>query len=201
MSAAFLLLLAAPWIPLFNGTSPDGWLEVTGKPFPVQSWTIEDGCLRALVVDGGFQDIRTRAIFREFEFEFEWKIEPGGNSGVKYFIERVDEWEAPKGAGNNARGRGAEYQLVDDERNADALSGPTKVTAALYGKLPPAKHPVHHAGEWNTSRIVVSGGKVQHWLNGELVLEYEHVPRDSFLVLQNHHSATWFRNLRLRPLP
>ncbi|MBI4890093.1 MAG: DUF1080 domain-containing protein [Acidobacteria bacterium] len=201
MVAVFLFLLAAPWTPLFNGTTPDGWLEVTGRPFPARSWTIEDGSLRALVVDGGYQDIRTRETFREFEFEFEWKIEPGGNSGVKYFIERVDEWKPKAGEGNHARGRGAEYQLVDDERNADALSGPTKVTAALYGKLAPTKHPVHHAGEWNSSRIVVSGGKAQHWLNGELVLEYPHEAQDSFLVLQNHHSATWFRNLRLRRLP
>jgi hypothetical protein len=201
VTVACLFLLASPWIPLFDGSTPAGWMEVTGRQFPSKSWTIDNGSLRALVVDGGFQDIRTAATFREFEFEFEWKIEPGGNSGVKYFIEKVDEWKARAGEGNNARGRGAEYQLVDDQRNADARSHPAKCTGSLYGKLAASKPAAHPAGEWNAARIVVAGGKVQHWLNGELVLEYPRAAQDSFLVLQNHHSAAWFRNLRIRRLP
>jgi len=196
-----LFLLASPWTPLFDGSSPTGWLEVTGKPFPSKSWTIEDHCLRALAVEGGFQDIRTAESFREFEFEFEWKIEPGGNSGVKYLIEKVDEWTPRAGAGNNARGRGPEYQLVDDLHNPDALSQPAKHTASLYGKLAPLKEAARPPGEWNSSRLVVFQGKVQHWLNGELVLEYQREAKDSPIVLQNHHSAAWFRNLRLRRLP
>lgn len=197
----FLFLLASPWTPLFDGASPSGWLEVTGKPFPVKSWTVEQGCLRSLVVDGGFQDIRTAESYREFDFEFEWKIEPGGNSGVKYFLDRVDERKARTGEGNNARGRGPEYQIVDDDHNADALSRSSKRTAALYGKLPCVRQAARPAGQWNSSRIVASGGKVQHWLNGILVLEYDREPKDSPIVLQNHHSAAWFRNLRLRRLP
>lgn len=201
MIGPVLFLLAAPFTPLFDGATTSGWLEVTGKPFPSQSWIIEDHCLRTLAVEGGFQDIRTAETFREFEFEFEWKIEPGGNSGVKYLIDKVDEWKARNGAGNNARGRGPEYQLVDDQNNKDALSHPAKITAALYGKLPPTKSAAHHPGNWNSSRIVVASGKVQHWLNGQLVLEYLKEAKDSPIVLQNHHSAAWFRNLRIRRLP
>lgn len=200
-SVLLFLLLATPWTPLFDGASSSGWLEVTGRPFPVKSWDIQDGCLHTRVVEGGFQDIRTAETYRDFEFEFEWKIEPGGNSGVKYFIEKVDEWKAKTGEGNNARGRGPEYQLVDDDHNADALSHPSKRTAALYGKLACTRQAARPAGEWNTSRIVAQGGKVQHWLNGVLVLEYEHDAKDSPIVLQNHHSAAWFRNLRIRRLP
>jgi hypothetical protein len=197
----FLLLLASPWTPLFDGATPSGWLQVDGKPFPSKSWAIEDHCLKALTVDGGYQDIRTAETFRDFDFEFEWKIEPGGNSGVKYFIEKTDEWKAKTGEGNHVRGRGPEYQLIDDERHPDALRGPTRRTAALYGKLACVKEAARPAGQWNTSRIVASAGKVQHWLNSTLVLEYEQEAKDSPIVLQNHHSAIWFRNLRLRRLP
>lgn len=196
-----LVLLLQPsgaWISLFDGRTPAGWLEVTGQPFPAKSWVVEDGCLKARVVDGGFQDIRTEATFRSFELEFEWKIEPGGNSGVKYLIEKVDSWKAPKGEGNHARGRGPEYQLIDDEVNADSKGRPDKQTASLYGKIAPATHAAKPPGEFNVSRIIVRDGHVEHWLNGVKELEYEAPVKESPIVLQNHHSVVWFRNLRIR---
>ena len=49
---------------LFDGVSTKGWVEITGKPFPSNCWTIEDGCLKALVRKDGFQDIRTVDTFR-----------------------------------------------------------------------------------------------------------------------------------------
>jgi len=190
----FLVLVS--WASLFDGTSPAGWQEVTGKAFPTVAWTIEDGCLRAVAVkQGGFQDIRTVQMFREFELEFEWKIEPGGNSGVKYLIENVDEWQGPHG--RMARGRGPEYQLIDDEVNADSKGKPAKQTASLYGKLAPASHPVKPAGEFNVSRIVVREGRVEHWLNGVRVLDYRREVVESPIVLQHHGSAVWFRNIRV----
>jgi len=185
---------------LFDGATPTGWLEVTGKPFPAKSWKVEDGCLRALVVEGGFQDIRTTQTYRDFEFEVEWKIEPGGNSGVKYFLDKVDTWDARSGGGYNARGRGAEYQIVDDAGNQDAATGPDRKTGALYGKMAPKNAAPRPPGEFNVSRIVAHGGRVQHWLNGVLVLEYQREAVESPLVLQNHHSAIWFRSLRIRRL-
>lgn len=186
------------WQPLFDGKTTAGWLEVTGAPFPSQSWTIEDGALRTKVVEGGFQDLRTAETFRDFEFEFEWKLEAGGNSGVKYLIEKVDRWDAKTGGGYNARGRGPEFQLIDDEVNEDSKGNPKKQTASLYGVLSPSKKLARPAGEWNTARIVVRAGHVEHWLNGEKVLEYEKAGRESPIVLQNHHSLIWFRALRVR---
>lgn len=191
---------ASPWVSLFDGATPSGWLEVTGKPFPTKSWTIEAGCLRALVVDGGFQDLRTVEEFENFEFQFEWKIAAGGNSGVKYLIDKVDEWKAKDGEGYHARGRGPEYQLVDDESNPDSRGQPAKQTGALYGVVAPGTHAARPAGEWNSSRIVVAPGRVEHWLNGVKVVEYRRVAKRSPIVLQNHHSAVWFRNLRIRQL-
>ena len=199
LSAVFALLLfqgTGAWVPLFDGESPAGWQEVTGREFPAAAWKVEDGCLRAMVVkEGGFQDIRTIRKFREFELEFEWKIEPGGNSGVKYLIEKVDEWD--RGKGRMARGRGPEYQLIDDDVNSDSKGNPAKQTASLYGKRAPAQRLAKPAGEFNLSRIVVRAGRVEHWLNGVKVLEYKREAVESPIVLQNHSSAGWFRKIRV----
>ncbi len=202
LSAVVALLLfqgAGAWVSLFDGLSPAGWQEVTGRQFPAAAWKVEDGCLRAMVVkEGGFQDIATVRKFREFELEFEWKIEPGGNSGGKYLIEKVDEWQREKG--RMARGRGPEYQLIDDDVHSDSKGNPAKQTASLYGKLAPAQRLAKPAGEFNLSRIVVRGGRVEHWLNGVKVLEYKREAVESPIVLQNHSSAVWFRKIRVLDL-
>src|SRR5207248_2242685 len=75
------------WRLLFDGATTAGWEEITGKPFPANCWTVEDGSLKALVRTDGFQDIRTKEAFHGFELQFEWKLLKGGNSGVKYLIE------------------------------------------------------------------------------------------------------------------
>ncbi|HEY3441399.1 MAG TPA: DUF1080 domain-containing protein [Paludibaculum sp.] len=206
-SAALVLLLmlqpapapAPAWVSLFDGVSPAGWQEVTGRAFPTNCWKVEEGCLRAIVVkEGGFQDIRTIRTFREFELEFEWRIEPGGNSGVKYLIEKVDEWQRKDG--RMARGRGPEYQLIDDDVNPDSKGNPAKQTASLYGKLAPSQRLAKPAGEFNLSRIVVRDGHVEHWLNGVKVLQYDRQMVESPIVLQNHSSAVWFRKIRVLDL-
>jgi hypothetical protein len=135
-----------------------------------------------------------------------------GNSGLKYFI-----LESRKDA------LGHEYQMIDDEREPDAKkAGGKRVTASFYDVLAPTTHPtVKPSGEINASRILVKGNHVEHWLNGVKVLEYEcgskavkaAVAASKFkttagfgdkvkghLLLQDHHSEVWFRNLRIREL-
>ncbi|MBZ5618461.1 MAG: DUF1080 domain-containing protein [Acidobacteriia bacterium] len=205
------------WRLLFDGSSSKGWEEVTGKPFP-HSWTIEDGCLKALVRRDGFQDIRTVETFRSFDFEFDWKLLKDGNSGVKYLVQRSDEWVNQ--AGRQARARGLEYQLADDS-NADAASDPSRVTGSLYSIFPPSPKVAFAIGAFNHSRVIVSGDHVEHWLNGSKVVEFEitrpevtrlllgmrpagdptaQIRRESSISLQNHSSETWFRNIKIRPL-
>lgn len=104
------------WRLLFDGKSAAGWLEVTGKPFPSNCWTIENGSLKALVRTDGFQDIRTAETFRSFDLQFDWMLKADGNSGVKYLIQNVDEWTNQ--AGRQARARGLEYQLAECRRLA-----------------------------------------------------------------------------------
>ena len=197
------------WRLLFDGKTTAGWEEITGKPFPSNCWTIEDGSLKALVRTDGFQDIRTKETFGNFELEFEWKMGKDGNSGVKYRIERVDEWT--NAAGRQARARGLEYQLADDA-NEDSASDPRRVAGSLYSAIAPAPRIRPRIGEFNQSRIVVNGNRVEHWLNGTKVVEFEtnapevralvrgELPKTSPISLQNHSSETWFRSIRIKPL-
>lgn len=181
------------WVELFDGRTGAGWMEVGGEGLP-ESWRVEDGCLRSVKVEtGGFQDLRTRGEFTGFEFEFEWRVEAGGNSGVKYLIDRTNRWAA-KGGGFHARGRGAEYQIIDDL----AETNPAKQCGALYGRIAPKVKAARAVGEWNRSGIVVAGGRVEHWLNGERVVEYQAEAKAGPIVLQHHNSNAWFRGLRIR---
>ncbi len=226
MRLAWAVLIAAQiaaaqdqgWRPLFDGSTSKGWVEVTGKPFPTHSWTIEDGCLKALVRADGFEDIRTVESFTSYELQFEWKISKLGNSGVKYLIQRTDEWTNTDG--RQARARGLEYQLVD-LYSPDA-SDPTRITGALYSIFAPSGAN-WKVGVFNESRIVVHGEHVEHWLNGAQVLSFETtnpavqavlrgmLPKgsgaetplaaNSPISLQNHSSEAWFRNIKIRTLP
>lgn len=181
------------WVELFDGRSGAGWMEVGGDGLP-GTWRVEDGCLRSVKVEaGGFQDLRTLSEYREFELEFEWRIEAGGNSGVKYRIDRMNRWVA-KGGGVHARGRGAEYQVIDDAAEAN----PSKQTGALYGRIAPRVKAARAVGEWNRSGIVVAEGRVEHWLNGERVVEYQAEAKAGPIVLQHHNSNAWFKGLRIR---
>jgi hypothetical protein len=137
------------------------------------------------------------ASFRYFEFRFEWKLAPGGNSGVKYRIEKTDRWQRPGDSGYQARARGPEYQLLDDPKApANQQSG------ALYTVHAPNLKQLPAPGVFHESRILVLGDHVEHWLDGERVLSYPltEPPKESFLSLQNHNSVVWFRNLRIRRL-
>jgi hypothetical protein len=207
---------AAGWRLLFDGKTTDGWLEITEKPFPTNCWTIENGCLKAIPRQDGFQDIRTVETFREFELEFDWMLKADGNSGVKYMVQKVDEWVNREG--RQARARGLEYQLADN-RNADAASDASRVAGSLYSVIAPVPKiapKIGKPGEFNRSRLVVRGGMVEHWLNGTRVVRYEiaapevqkhlrelrkddgEILLEGPISLQNHSSEAWFRNVKVR---
>ena len=160
------------------------------------------------------QDIRTVEVFRGFELEFDWKLKADGNSGVKYLIQKVDEWNNKDG--RQARARGLEYQLADDH-NADAASDPTRVAASLYSVIAPAPRILPRIGEFNHSRIVVNGTRVEHWLNGTKVVQFttgapevrkqlrglrkaDDLVDEGPISLQDHGTEVWFRGIRVRRL-
>ena len=200
---------AGGWKLLFDG-STKGWRTVGKQESAVKGWAVADGWFFCNGKEGG--DILSEGTFEQFELQWEWKQLKGGNSGVKYFVAEKD-----------GSALGHEYQMIDDEGHSDAKAGDGKhVTASFYDVLKPERPaPVRPPGETNHSRIVVRGNGVEHWLNGEKVLTYscsseaikEAIAHSKFknsdgfdsrrkgpIMLQNHHTEVWFRNVKIRDL-
>jgi hypothetical protein len=201
---------AAGWKLLFDGKTPKGWHTFKREMFPEKGWVVEDGWLHCLGKEGG--DVLSDADYDQFDLQWEWKLEPAGNSGLKYFVLE----SRPSSLGH-------EYQMLDDQLNPDGKVAQGKhVTASFYDVLKPTTSPpTKPMGEINRSRILVQGNHVEHWLNGVKVLEYEcgseqvkagvaeskfkNVPGfgdrvKGHLLLQDHHSNVWFRNIKIRDL-
>ncbi len=181
---------AAGWRLLFDGRTFAGWQDPARRSPPGDSFTIEDGCLKAAAHPRITEDLFTRDAFRDFELEFDWKIAPGGNSGVKYriqdhvflierpaarFEDQVNASLRNRPKQRPATGQdyvvGFEYQLLDNRLNPDALNGLTHQTGALYDMFPPSQDAARPVGEFNHSRLVVRGLHVEHWLNGVKVVD------------------------------
>jgi hypothetical protein len=218
---------AEGWKLLFDGKSLTGWRGIGQEGIPKGHWVIEDGAIKKVAggevtrqkdgqpLQGG--DLMTLATFANFELRLEWKISPGGNSGVKYNVsEEMSKTSAPQGAAI-----GFEYQILDDDIHPDAKNGPNRTAAALYDLIAPEGKTLKPVGEFNEARIVFRGNHGEHWLNGVEVLEfdmatpkmnelvaaskYRNIPgfaekRSGHIVLQDHGDTVWFRNIRIREL-
>jgi hypothetical protein len=150
---------AQGWHPLINDNMAPDWRGWKTPGFP-PGWRVEGGVLSK---DGPVDDLVTNGTYGNFELELEWKIGKGGNSGIFYRATREYDhiyWSGP------------EYQLLDD---ANAFDGKDRLTAAaaaygLYAAIAGVVRPFDH---WNTTRLIVKGTHVEHWLNGRKVVDYE----------------------------
>lgn len=206
----------SPWTTLFDGKSTKGWhsYNKTG----VQGWTIDNG---TLTTDGKAGDLVTDKEYENFELEFDFKVQPKGNSGVIYKVIESKDLNQPYISG-------PEYQVIDDKGYVWVENGQQKqlstkqLTGASYDVLAPNDlSVVKPAGEWNKGRIVVNNDHVQHFLNGKKVVEYHYggeewkklVAGSKFakwkyaephakgrIALQGHGDTVWYRNIRIREL-
>lgn len=193
------------WEVLFDGTSTDAFRGFKSEEFPKQGWEIEDdGTLHRM---NRSRDIMTRKQYSDFDLRLEWKSYKGANSGIIYRVAQK---------GNHPHHTGAEYQLIDDPRIHKYSTG------ALYDLIKPSdKAKLNPTGEWNSSRVVVKDNNVQHYLNGELVVEYvwgsddikARIAKSKFrnwpdfmqqetghIALQSHGKHMWFRDIRIKDL-
>ncbi len=199
---------AGEWQALFDGKSTAAW-RTLGKPADaLVAWRVEDGTL-AWVKGGG--NLATREAYADFELELEWKISPGGNSGVLF---RVDP------AAARPPMSGPEIQILDDATHKDGRS-PLTAAGALYALYAPKAAAAKPTGSWNLLRLRVQGGRVQSWLNGVATVDAEigsadwnqrvaaskFAPHPAFakapagvIVLQDHGNPVWFRSIRIRRL-
>jgi hypothetical protein len=209
---------AAGWKLLFDGKSLAGWHGYNGQP--PAAWTVEDCALKTVGTEGNYgsdkrADLTTDREFTNFEISVDWKVSKGGNSGIIYGVVEDEKYDAPWKTG-------PEYQLIDDAGFPEKLEAWQKAGANYAMHLPNAQKRLKPVGEWNSSRIVVNGSHVEHWLNGRKILEFERwtpewkkrresgkwkdtpdygLAKTGRIALQDHGSVFWFRNVKLRELP
>lgn len=197
----------AGWRLLFDGRSFAGWRTPEGGPGGGDSWKIADGCLEAARDPHILEDLTTTEEYRNFEFAFDYRLEPGGNSGIKYHVwntilfvndepgwdkgKRVDKLDLKPGQRGQAYTVALEFQLADDERHPDALRGPDRRTGALYALLPP-QPPAHaEAGQWHSGKLVVHGSRVEHWVDDVRVLAVDLKSPDVKEKIQKRWARQW----------
>ena len=200
-------------IELFDGKTLDGWVTLDGKPI-TKGWEVVDGMIHLNRGKERAGYIKTEQSFENFELKFEWRIAKGGNSGLKYLAKKSDSKR-----GN--RYYGCEFQLLDDKNHGNGRNALTSA-GALYGLYAPNKDAkeLRPIDEFNQTKIVVNQGHVEHWLNGKKILEAEigneewqkKIKNSKFnsvkdfatgpgvILLQDHKSEVWFKNIRLPPL-
>ena len=198
------------WIYLFDGKNVKGLRGYKMENFPSDSWLIKNGTLKTIPGMHGV-DLISEDIFENFELEREWKLQSGGNSGIFYFASEKGDyiWQSAP-----------EMQVLDNLGHQDRLR---KVTSAgaLYDLIAPDKDMVNPIGDFNKVKIVSKNRKIEHWLNGEKIVEYiagsddvqELIEKSKFstmplffksysghIGLQGDHGEVWYRNIRVRKL-
>jgi len=208
------------WKLLFNGKDAEGWRGAKLTEFPEKGWKIEDGILKVLPGNGGEStnggDIVTVRPYGNFVLKVDFKITEGANSGIKYFVDPG----LNKGAGSAI---GCEFQILDDIRHPDAKLGVkgNRKLGSLYDLIPAPEQKPFDINSFNTAMIVVVGDHVQHWLNGEKILEYNRNNQEwnalvayskyknwpdfgnaakGHILLQDHGDEVWFKNIKIKEL-
>lgn len=201
------------WISLFDGKTLNGWRTYQNKQS--DSWTVADGVLHCKGSTDDKSDMRADLItndqYDNFEFSLDWKISPQGNSGIIYLFNEDNPASYLSGP---------EYQLIDDANYPQKLEDWQK-TGANYAMNPAPAAAPKPVGEWNTTKILVKDGHVEHWLNSSKIVEYQigsdewkankangkwkdaaqyGTVKKGHIALQDHGSEAWFRNIKIRKL-
>ena len=152
----------AGWKLLFDGKTLEGWR--TYKNLPGSSWKVSEGAICSMKpLTNQNPDIISDAAYENFELSIDWKLSPQGNSGIMYLVTENND---------NTYESGPEYQLIDDENFPEKIEDYQK-TGANYGMQATTVKAIKPAGEWNHTVIIINKGHVEHWLNGQKVVEYE----------------------------
>lgn len=208
------------WALLWDGKTTNGWRGAKISNFPEKGWVVDNGILKVLKSGGGEStnggDIVTTRKYKNFILSVDFKITEGANSGIKYFVNP----DLNKGEGSAI---GCEFQILDDDKHPDAKLGVrgNRKLGSLYDLIPAPENKPFNKKEFNTAVVVVKGNKVEHWLNGVKILEYERNndmwkalvnyskyrdwpnfgnTAEGNILLQDHGDEVWFKNVKIKEL-
>lgn len=189
------------FVPLYNGRDLSGWAVKDGR---LESWKADGELLSCVAGGGGW--LRTEREYADFVLRVDWRIPPGGNSGVGIrFPLRGDPAH-----------QGMEIQILDDNAPEYTNLKPAQYTGSIYYQVAPSRRAARPAGEWNTYEITCDGPRVRVVLNGVEIVninvdDYQvgeggypplaQRPRSGYIGLQSHGSRVDFRNLQIKVLP
>jgi hypothetical protein len=201
------------WVSLFDGKTLNGWRTYQNKQSG--SWSVMDGVIHCKGSSDNKSDMQADLItndqYENFELSLDWKLSSQGNSGIIYLL---NEDSAASYL------TGPEYQLIDDANYPQKLEDWQK-TGANYAMNPAPTAAPKPIGEWNTTKISVKDGHVEHWLNGSKIVEYQinsdewkankangkwkdaeqyGTVKKGHIALQDHGSEAWFKNIQIRML-
>jgi Domain of Unknown Function (DUF1080) len=205
------------WTILFDGGSTDKFRGYNMQSFPDQAWKVEDS---ALVTQTGVPniDLVTKEPYKNFELSFEWKVSKGGNSGVFFHMQESLTHESNNGNSPNWLDN-FEMQILDDINFNDTAA--IRSAGSLYDLIVPKHKHLKPVGEYNEAKLIVQGNHVEHWLNGNQVVEYEmgspvmtkllagskfrNNPNygkspNGLIMFQHHGQKVWFKNIMVRRL-
>ena len=222
---AFVTLLPAlaqaqtknQWTYLFDGKSVEKLRGYKMASFPTDAWKVEEG---ALVAQTGVPnvDLVTKESYKNFELALDWKVSVAGNSGVFFYMNEEADQQAGNGNSPNWLDN-FEMQLLDDINFND--KAPIRSAGSLYDLIVPINKHLKPVGEYNESRLIVNKNRVEHWLNGDKVVEYEigspelnelireskfktnpkfAKSADGLIMFQHHGQKVWLKNIKVRRL-
>ncbi len=204
------------WVSLFDGKSLAGWHGFNRQGEPVKNWDIEDGALTCLgaAKDAHGGDIVSDGAYDNFILTWDWKVNKGSNSGVMYHVVEGSKYKAPYETG-------PEYQIIDDIGFPEKLEGWQKSGADYAMTVANDKKKLMPVGEWNSSKLVFDHGHVEHWLNGEKIVEFQAWTDDwnkkksegkwkdfpdygsaksGAIALQDHGNKVFYKNIKIKQL-
>jgi acetyl esterase/lipase len=201
----------APWTSLYNRG------QKIEDQFDVEPGVWQQKGRRGEITANKDSALWTKAEYENFALDFEYKLEPGANSGVLIYGSDTKNWIPNT----------VEVQLLDDYAEKWSKDPAYMLNASLYGHCAPTKQTVRRAGEWNRMTVFARGKNIQIICNGEKVLDadlsrwtdakknpdgtkippwlsrpWADLPTKGKIGFQGMHgkSRPYFRNIRIRPL-